>query len=244
MTTVELPALPSIVAGRVGHRRYRPFRHDVGFRTALWLIDLDDVPSYWPVATFRPRDHLDRGTDETWRERAIGLAAEHGATSAAVERVVALVGARSFGYVFDPLTVYWALSGRGDVEWVLYEVHNTFGGRHVYLIEGDAGWHDVVKDFYVSPFIPLTARYRTRVSLTPRAVGVDVNVDDAEGRLLATGFHGRPRPASWPFLLRTVIRSPLSMHQTTLRIHLHGIRLWLRRLPVMPRRKEAGNVPH
>ena len=38
--------------------------------------------------------------------------------------------------------------------------HNTYGERHVYLLHpDDRGRAEADKDFYVSPFLPVTGRY-------------------------------------------------------------------------------------
>ena len=48
---------------------------------------------------------------------------------------------------------------------VVAEVHNTYGGRHAYLLRPDGHGHSKVdKALYVSPFHPADGRYDIRVS--------------------------------------------------------------------------------
>ncbi len=42
----------------IAHVRADPVRHDVRHRSHLWFVDLDDLPSYGPVARFESGDHL------------------------------------------------------------------------------------------------------------------------------------------------------------------------------------------
>ena len=240
---IDPPPLPALVVGRVHHRRHAPFVHDVGMRTYQWLIDLDDVPHHWPLATFRRQDHM-TGERTTWKADVLAAARADGGDSAPTDRVLALTGARCLGHGFDPLTVYWCVTDAGAVRWALLEVHNTYGGRHAQLLTPDGSGRDRVdKEFYVSPFLTVDGRYDVRLRLDPTQVGVDVNLDQDGGRMLSASFRGAPRPATRRNLLHAVARTPLVMHQTTARIRLHGIWLWLRRLPVVPRPARREEVP-
>ena len=86
-------------------------------------------------------------------------------------RVTMLAQARVFGYVFNPLTVYWCHRPDGTLACVVAEVHNTYRQRHAYLLARRSG-AEVPKQFYVSPFYPVDGRYRMSLpepDATPRA---------------------------------------------------------------------------
>ena len=84
---------------------------------------------------------------------------------------------RIFGYGFNPLSIYFCQSREGVLTAILYEVHNTFGQRHSYLIPVDPGTDPVIdqhchKRFYVSPFLDMDMTYAFRVALpAERRVG-------------------------------------------------------------------------
>ena len=48
-------------------------------------------------------------------------------------RITLLCYPRIFGYVFNPLTVYFCRDGEA-LRAILYEVHNTFGEKRTYVI--------------------------------------------------------------------------------------------------------------
>ena len=48
-----------------------------------------------------------------------------------------LANARVLGHVFDPLTVFWCFDPDGDLGRASFEVHNTYGERHAYLLDPD-----------------------------------------------------------------------------------------------------------
>ncbi len=76
-----------------------------------------------------------------------------------------LSNARSLGYVFNPLSLFWCHDPDGSLRCVIAEVHNTYGGKHCYLITpDDAGRAETEKRFYVSPFYPVDGFYRMSVA--------------------------------------------------------------------------------
>ena len=119
---------------------------------------------------------------------------------------------------------------------VVFEVHNTYGERHAYLLDvADDGTATVGKAFYVSPFNDTSGEYAVRLVLQPDAVAVTVGLDRGGERIMTAVTRGTPVPATTRSLLRLVRRHGLMTQRVTALIRVHGIRLWLRRLPVMPR---------
>ncbi|MBK6870343.1 MAG: DUF1365 domain-containing protein [Kineosporiaceae bacterium] len=231
--------MPALVRGTVTHHRHRPvvdgFRHGA----YLWLVDLDSLPVLpWPLrpfAGFRSGDHFGDPALPI-RENVLNFLRLEGIQLDQRCRVVMLSGARVLGYLFDPISVFWCYSGDGTLECVLAEVHNTYGERHVYVVRPDADGNAVVgKEFYVSPFFEVTGEYTLTFGLTAQQVATSV-VLRRDGRVEFSGsFRGVPRPATPGAVVRTVFRHPVMPQRVSALIRWHGIRLWLRRLPVIPR---------
>ncbi len=58
------------------------------------------------------------------------------------------------------MSVFWCHDAEGSLEAVLVEVHNTYGGRHVYSVRTDERGRAVTdKILYVSPFYPVDGHY-------------------------------------------------------------------------------------
>jgi DUF1365 family protein len=116
------------------------------------------------------------------------------------------------------------------------EVHNTYGGRHAYLVEvDDAGRARVDKAFYVSPFNDISGEYQVRLVLDERRVAVAVRLVRSGQTVLDAALTGTPTPATGRTLLSTAARHLFMTHRVSALIRLHGVRLWMRRLPVAPR---------
>ncbi len=232
---------PARVRARVRHRRTRPFTYEFGHRTTMWLVDAADPDAAFPrwlrpLVSIRPEDHFapDDHRPLLTKVRAF-LEAQELDWSAA--RVLVLANARSLGYVFDPLTTYFCLDGKGRVEGVLAEVHNTYGDRHCYPLEVAGGTPaQVDKEFYVSPFFTVEGRYDIRTRLTHDRVAVGISLTQ-DGTTVFTGsVHGELQPATRLRTIAAVAGNPLPSQRVSALIRWHGIRLWLRRLPVVPRR--------
>jgi DUF1365 family protein len=211
-------------------------RHRFAYRTYQWLVDVDDLPKHGVLASFSPADHLG-SADRTLRENMAAFTAAHGVVLEPDDRVVMLANARSLGYVFDPLSVFWCITSTGELRCVVLEIHNTYGERHAHLAKPDnTGRFSLGKEFYVSPFFTVHGRYDVLLRLDAERVTVAINLTQEDLVVFSAEFSGRPRTARTMAVVAAALRTPFVTYQVWALIRLHGIRLWLRRLPVVPRR--------
>ena len=224
MTAIVTPAL---YEATVTHTRRTPIRNTFRYRTAYWLYDADCPPRLRGaarlLARFEARDHVDVRralTDD-------GLSAD---------RIVTLAHARTAGYVFNPISVHWCYGRDEELVAVVAEVHNTYGGRHSYVLQPDErGEAAVDKAMYVSPFYPVEGSYRIRVTPPAERLAVSVQlVRDGELPFVAT-LTGLRRPATTRTVCRLAARYPLTPLRTSALIRRQGIALWARGLKVIPR---------
>jgi DUF1365 family protein len=147
-----------------------------------------------------------------------------------------LANARVLGHAFDPLSVFWCYDSDRVLVCVVAEVHNTYGERHAYLLRPDeAGTAVTDKDFYVSPFFDVSGTYELRFTLTPDLVATTVTLRRHDAVAFSATFRGRPEPVTRRALGRRLIRQPLMPQRISALIRVHGIWLWLRRLPILSR---------
>ncbi|HEV7652309.1 MAG TPA: DUF1365 domain-containing protein [Actinophytocola sp.] len=206
----------------------RRFAH----RMRPWLVDLDQLPRRRPLAAFEGRDHLGR-PDRTIRQNLDAWLARHEIT---VERVVMLAMPRSFGYVFNPLSVFWCYDRAGEPVCVVAEVHNTYGERHCYLLRPDDGWRAAAaKELYVSPFFDVSGEYRMRLPPPGERLSLSVVLHRGGRRVFTATLTGRRHGAAG---LRAMVWHAFTGGAARVRalVQRHGVVLWLRRLPVVPRR--------
>jgi DUF1365 family protein len=242
-------AAPALYECELAHARSAPLRHAFRYRTYLWFVDLDALPRLpWylrPWAGLHARDHLGDPRN-TIRSNVDAFLHEHGIDLRG-GRVVMLTHARVLGYVFNPITVYWCHDPGGAPVCVVVEVHNTYGGRHRYLLRpDDRDRATAPKEFYVSPFFPVDGEYRMRLPRPGERLALTIALHRDGGTPFAATLHGVRRPLTARSLLRAALHHPLSTVMVSLRIRWHGVHLFLRGLPVQPRpsRGHATSAHH
>ncbi|MGC7100504.1 DUF1365 domain-containing protein [Amycolatopsis lurida] len=217
-------------------------------RMYLWLVDVNDtartprLPRWLrPFARFDGRDHFVRDEPGTIREKLDAWLADRGVDLHG-GRVVMLTSARVLGYVFNPITLYWCHRPDGELACVVAEVHNTYRGRHAYLLYPDGeGRASAAKEFYVSPFQTGDGEYRMRVPEPDSLLSVSVALRQAGSTPLAATLQGVRRTAGAGDLVRMLLARPFVPQRVTALIRKHGVALWLRRAP-MPKVTPAGRL--
>ncbi len=230
--------VPALYDAEVRHVRRQAVDRTFSHGIYLWLVDLDELPRLprWlrPFARFEARDHLG-DPDSTIRRNLDAWLATQGVDLRG-GRVLMLANARLLGYVFNPITVYWCHRPDGELECVVAEVHNTYGERHCYLLRTDeAGRAETPKDFYVSPFLSVDGHYRMLLRTPGERLAISVTLRQQGTTALTATVVGIRRAATPGALVRMILRRPLTTYRTSALIRRHGIALWLRRLPVVPR---------
>jgi uncharacterized protein len=225
---IEAPVpAPGMFDTRIRHIRRRPFRRSFDNHAHTWLVDLDRLPDHGPLARFEGRDHLGSPA-RSIRANVDAFLADHGIDLAG-GTVLMAANARAFGYCFNPISVFWCFDESRAPAGVIVEVHNTYGDRHAYLVHPDAqGRARVDKELYVSPFHGTDGWYDIRVPLPVGDLLVSVSLHTDDGATFSVTQTGRRTRAS-------VLRAAPQAIRGALQIRSHGIRLWVRRLPVQPR---------
>lgn len=247
----------AIYAGEVVHVRHRPRAHTLRYRVFSLLLDIDRLDaldrglklfSFNRLGTFslRDTDHGDglKGGLRRWAE---GLLADAGISGAPL-KIEMLCYPRLFGYVFNPLTVYFCSDPDGKLRAILYEVCNTFHERHTYVIPvgSDQGpvRQSCSKALYVSPFVPMQAIYDFRITPPGEKVQVAINERDKDGALLYAAFTGKREELSDRALLRALVRYPLMTLKIMGGIHWEALRLFLKGNPVFMHEKAERRITH
>jgi DUF1365 family protein len=229
--------------GDVMHQRMKPFGHRFSYRVFSILVDLDrlkELGRMTPLlavnkrglASFHESDHAENG--ETVRAFADRLLAEAGLAERA-HRVLLLAYPRILGYVFNPISVYFAYDAGDRLVAMIYSVRNTFGERHTYVAPVEAGEltdsgvrQTRAKLFHVSPFIDMGARYHFRVLPPGKAVRLRIHETEAGEPLLAASFSGEAETLDTSTLAACLLKIPFMTWKIVAGIHWEALKLWLK----------------
>lgn len=173
--------------GRTTHVRFAPFEHKLSYDIFQLFIDIDEVDvtcvrlkwlkhNRFAPFSFYDRDHGDRSGQplRPWVEarlREAGVALDGGP-------IRLLTFPRVLGFVFNPISVFFAYSQLGELRGVIYEVNNTFGETHSYIAPANDDAierHGADKVFHVSPFFDVSGRYA--FTLRPPADTLSLVID-------------------------------------------------------------------
>ena len=222
----------------IRHARTETVDHRFTYRQAMWLVDLDHLPTVpaWlrPLLRFDAADHLG-DPERSIRHNVDAFLADH-TIDLDGGRILMLANPRSLGHAFNPLSVYWCYRPDGVLACIVAEVHNTHGEHHSYLLHPDAsGTSRVAKEFYVSPFFAVDGAYDVRCTEPGDEVRVSITLrrGPSLGPVFTATLTGR---ADQPVgsVAAAALRHPWSSRRVSALIRWEGLRLWLRRLPVVP----------
>jgi DUF1365 family protein len=224
---------------RITHLRRAPVHHYFEHHGYSWYVDIDRLPQLprllRPFARFDACDHLDGGPNDSLRQRIDAFLAERDIDLRG-GRITALMQARVLGYVFNPLTLYWCHDAKGVLRHIVAEVHNTYGGRHAYLLPPHGDHPAMVrKKLYVSPFNDVDGYYMVRAPLPDAELDVRISLHRDNQPAFVVTLRGARRNASVGELLKLQFVAPLAPLMGAMGIRVQGITLWLRRVPVVPR---------
>jgi len=240
-----------LYAGEVVHQRFAPRRHHLRYRLYQMLVDLDELPGLarrlnlfshnkFNLFSFYDQDHGD-GSGRPLTAYVAGLLADAGIVhDGGPIRLLCLP--RLFGYAFNPLSIYYCFDRAGVVQAMVYEVNNTFGERHSYVIPAmvsDSGpiRQSCHKVFYVSPFMDMDMVYQFDLSLPGAHISTAVRGATREGvPLIFAAFTGARRDLSDAALLATLLAYPLATLGVVAAIHWEALKLFAKglRLRVRP----------
>lgn len=251
-------AAASLYFGEVMHARLKPMGHRFSYRVMSLLVDLDRLdeadrqsPLFGvnrsALYSFHESDH-GRRDGSSLRAHVRARAEEHGVDLAG-GKVLLLCYPRLLGFTFNPLSVYFCYRSGGELTLLVYEVRNTFGEIHSYVLPvrpGEASPAGIRqqqdKQFYVSPFVEMAMRYRFRILPPGDRIRLRILETDREGPLLAATFNGRRRALTTSALLRSFFALPLVTVKIIAAIHWEALRLWVKGGRLVPRPATA-DVP-
>jgi DUF1365 family protein len=249
----------AVYEGVVTHRRHAPRPHAFSYRMAQLFLDLDEVDTVfqhrwlWSVnrrnlAEWRRSDYLaptSLSLAEAVRQRV------RDSTGRVLDGPIRLLThLRYAGYVFNPVSLYYCYTTRGDaLECIVADITNTpWGERHAYVLPvaqanaaGSALHWRFDKSFHVSPFMSMARRYEWQFTPPADELRVHMKVMDGEHIDFDAALALQRRALGGRSLARVLWRYPLMTTQVIGAIYWQALRLWLKGNPVY---EHSPSNPH
>lgn len=230
-----------IYEGYTEHRRFRPAEHHFRYPLYFYCFDLnelDDLEKTLPLFgynRFRPtslydRDYLNQ-EDGTIRDKLLQIIEEKVDVSL-ITRILLITSARYFNYIFNPVSFYFCMSVRDELVCVVAEVNNTFGEKHLYVLntpaEGVQGYHAhymADKAFHVSPFNNMAGQYEFLFSEPGKEIDVRINLYRNNEKIFEAQLWGESRPLAPMSHAAMLLKNPIVPHLSIPRIFFEAARL-------------------
>ena len=244
-----------IYSGLVTHKRFKPKKHFFSYKTFSLLIDLNEIKDLdkkikffsfnkFNILSFYNIDHGPRDGSSLikWAKKILskGKININGGT------IKILCYPRFFGYVFNPLSIFYCYDKNSKLKTILYEVKNTFNEQHTYIFSNKKSsphtiLHKCKKKFYVSPFIKMQTFYNFRLSIPKKKIKVSIKQTDEKGLLLIAQQTGEKVILNSQNLFYEFLKHPLMSFKVIMAIHFEAFRLWIKGVSLVKKKYKIKN---
>ena len=229
----------SIYNGTVIHKRFKPKTHFFKYNIFSLLIDLSELDELdekikffsfnkFNLISFYEKDHGNRdGSSLTqWVKNIIN---QNDINSQDI-KIKLLCYPRIFGYVFNPLSVFFIYDVSDKLISILYEVKNTFGEQHTYIFKvkdnTNLFQHSCTKKFHVSPFIEMNCNYFFRILKPGEKISVIIDQYQTNEKILYASQDGKRVNFNSKELIKSYLKHPFMTFKIISAIHYEAFKLW------------------
>ncbi len=244
----------SIYNGSVIHKRFKPKKHFFKYSVFSLLVDLSELEDLdkkikffsfnrFNLVSFYEKDHglRDGSSLIEWVKKNLD---ENEIYSKNI-KIKLLCYPRIFGYVFNPLSVFFIYDTEEKLISILYEVKNTFGEQHTYIfkVKDDANLfqHNCSKKFHVSPFIEMNCSYFFRILKPGEKMSVIIDQYQMDEKILFASQDGKRVDFTSKELLKSYLKHPLMTFKIISAIHYEAFKLWTKGIKFIKKKFKIKN---
>jgi len=244
----------SIYNGHVIHKRFWPKKHFFRYKVFSLLIDLSELYqlekeltlfSYnkFNVLSFYDIDHGPRDGSSLvdWVKK--NMTKNNISTEEITIKLFCYP--RIWGYVFNPLSVFFVYDKNSNLVSILYEVKNTFNEQHTYIFKLQKSEelieHSCRKKFHVSPFIEMNCTYYFKITKPGEKISVYIDQYDNENKLLVALQEGIKVTLNNKNLIKVFFSHPMMSFKIILAIHFEAFKLWVKGIRFVKKKFKIKN---
>ena len=243
-----------IYNGNVIHKRFKPKEHYFKYKVFSLLIDLDELNiikqkikifshNKFNILSFSDKDHgpRDGSSIKEWIKKNL----KDNQIDTKDIKIKLLCYPRIFGFVFNPLSVFFIYNKKSELISILYEVKNTFDEQHTYIFKSRENEnpikHTCKKKFHVSPFIEMNCTYFFKILKPGDKISVIIDQYDEEGKLLYASQDGSRIELNNKNLFLSYLKHPLMTFKIIAAIHFEAFKLWIKGIKFIKKKLKIKN---
>ena len=243
-----------IYNGTVIHKRYKPKEHFFKYSVFSLLLDLSELEilsdkirffsiNRFNLISFFEKDHGNR--DDTSLVGWVKKNLEQNQINTKNIKIKLLCYPTIFGYVFNPLSIFFVYDQNETLISILYEVKNTFGEQHTYIFkidnENNLIQNNCIKKFHVSPFIEMDCNYFFRILKPGERLSVIIDQYDQVGKILYASQDGKKANLTGKELIKSYLKHPLMTFKIISAIHFEAFKLWIKGIKLVKKKLKIKN---
>ena len=244
----------AIYNGQVIHKRFKPKVHYFKYKVFSLLIDLSELDildkkinffsiNKFNLISFHEKDHGER--DGSSLNKWVHQNLEKNNIQTKDIKIKILCYPRIFGFVFNPLSVFYVYNLKDQLISILYEVKNTFGEQHTYIFkvtkDSNLIQNNCSKKFHVSPFIEMDCTYFFRLLKPGNKISVIIDQYDNEDKILFASQDGRRSDLNTKHLIISYLKHPIMTFKIILAIHFEAFKLWAKGIKFIKKKIKIKN---
>ena len=244
----------AIYNGQVIHKRFKPKVHYFKYKVFSLLIDLSELETLdkkvnffsfnkFNLISFHEKDHGERNGSslKLWVQQNL----KKNDIQTKDIKIKILCYPRIFGFVFNPLSVFYVYNLKDQLISILYEVKNTFGEQHTYIFkvtkDSNLIQNNCSKKFHVSPFIEMDCTYFFRLLKPGNKISVIIDQYDNEDKILYASQDGRRSDLNTKHLIISYLKHPIMTFKIILAIHFEAFKLWAKGIKFIKKKIKIKN---
>lgn len=241
-----------IYKGQVRHRRFTVKAHEFNYQLYMMFLNLDELPAlftpFWGwsasqkafgFARFLRADHFGNKNEDL--KDSVKKLVKEKSNIDLDGPVYLLTHLRYFGYVFNPLCLYYCYDKQGDnLKAIVAEVSNTpWGETHCYVLTDNLGnnkkhYYQHPKGFHVSPFLDMDMDYHWRLFSPANKLFIHLENRRKDEKLFDATMILHKQDISQMSLNKTLLSYPLMTIKVIVAIHYEALKLWLKGIKYIP----------
>jgi len=244
----------AIYNGQVIHKRFKPKVHYFKYKVFSMLLDLSELEildkkvnffsfNKFNLISFYEKDHGERDGSslKLWVQKNL----EKNKIQDKDLKIKILCYPRIFGFVFNPLSVFYVYNLKDELISILYEVKNTFGEQHTYIFkvlkDSNLIQNNCSKKFHVSPFIEMNCNYFFRLLKPGNKISVIIDQYDSEDKILYASQDGIRSDFNTKQLIKSYLKHPIMTFKIIIAIHYEAFKLWVKGIKFIKKKIKIKN---